>query len=336
MTSTDARPATATPTPVRTRAYREGRLVAEGFPLAEASDHLATDGCVLWIDLVDPRAEDVEALGDELGFHELAVEDALQDGQRSKLDRYPDHLFVALYDAGFDAASGEVRTSEVKALVTHRALVTIHHPDVDAAVLTARWDGSAELAGHGVSWLLWGLLDLVADRQQDCADALDDALEALADDLFDPAPRGLDVQKRSFALRQGLVRLRRVSGPMRELVGSLLRQDLAAVQGELRPWFEDVEDHVLRVAGQTDALRDLVQTILDTDLNLRSVRMNEVMKKVTSWAAIIAVPTAVTGFYGQNVPYPGAGETSGFVVSSVLVVGGAAALWLAFRRRDWL
>jgi magnesium transporter len=130
---------TATRTPTQTRAYRGGRLVAQGFPLADVSDHLETDGCTVWVDLTDPTPADFDALEDELGLHQLAVEDALHDGQRPKVDRYENHLFTALYDVAFDPASGELSTNEVKAFVTARALVTIHHPEFDASRLETAW-----------------------------------------------------------------------------------------------------------------------------------------------------------------------------------------------------
>ena len=96
-------------------------------------------------------------------------------------------------------------------------------------------------------------------------------------------------------------------------------------------------DHILRVTESTDALRDLVSTIVETNLSLRDYRQNQVMKKVTSWAAIIAVPTLITGYYGMNVPYPGAGETSGVIVASTgLALGLSAGLFALFRKRDWL
>jgi magnesium transporter len=322
--------------PASTRAYRGGRLISEGFTLAEVSDHLEKDGCVVWVDLTDPTAADLAALEDELGLHELAVEDALQDGQRPKIDRYEGHLFTALYDVRFDRATGVLTTSEVKAFVTERALVTIHHPEFDVTRLERVFDDSSDLAAHGVTFLLWGLLDCVVDRHFEATDALDDEIEGIADDLFDPRPRTVDVQKRSFALRKSLVQLRRVASPMREVLNTLLRRDLKQVDSEMQPYFHDVYDHVQRVAEQNDSLRDLVSTILDTNLNLQSNRMNLIMKKVTSWAAIIAVPTAITGFYGQNVPYPGFQSTTGFITSCVLIVAIGGLLWWQFRRRDWL
>jgi magnesium transporter len=102
------------------------------------------------------------------------------------------------------------------------------------------------------------------------------------------------------------------------------------------PYFQDVYDHVLRATEWTESLRDLVTTVMETNLTVQGNRMNMIMKKVTSWAAIIAVPTAVTGFYGQNVPYPGFGTHLGFWTSTGVMIGLSVLLYTAFRRRDWI
>ena len=153
--------------------------------------------------------------------------------------------------------------------------------------------------------LLHGLLDFVVDGHFETVEALDDQIEQLEDLLFDERPHDQVVQRRTFELRKSLVRLRRVVLPMREVVNTLMRRDLGLVTHELMPYYQDVYDHVLRATEWTECLRDLVTTILETNLTIQGNRLNIITKKVTSWAAIIAVPTAITGFYGQNLPYPG-------------------------------
>ena len=123
---------------------------------------------------------------------------------------------------------------------------------------------------------------------------------------------------------------------MREVVNALMRRDLHVVTNDLMPYYQDVYDHVLRAAEWTDSLRDLVNSILEANLTIQGNRLNVITKKVTSWAAIIAVPTFVTGFYGMNVPYPGFSRQVGFVSSLVVMVVAAFILYLVFKRRDWL
>jgi magnesium transporter len=321
----------------RTRLYRNGTLAQEGFPVAKVSDYLAEDGTVIWFDLCEPTAADLATISEELGLHPLAVEDAVHEHQRAKLDRYDTHLFVTSYAVTLNEATGELGTFEVDAFVTERALVTVRRSEgFDIGAVVRRWDGSRDLSAYGVSFLLHGLLDWVVDTHFEAVQALDGQIEALEDQLFDDDPRDKDMQRRTYELRKSLVTLRRVVLPMREVLNSLLRRDLHVVDGEMLPYFHDVYDHVLRATEWTESLRDLVTTILETHLTVRGNRLNIIMKQVTSWAAIIAVPTAVTGFYGQNVPYPGFGHPAGFWVSTLIMVALSAGLYVVFRRKDWL
>ena len=162
-------------------------------------------------------------------------------------------------------------------------------------------------------FLLHGLLDYVVDSHFVAVEQLDAAVDGLEDQLFDEVTTDAQMQRRTFQLRKSLVNMRRLVLPMREVVNSLMRRDLKVVDDQMGPYFQDVYDHVLRVTEWTDSLRDLLANILETRLTVRGNRLNVIMKKVTSWAAIIAVPTAVTGFYGQNLPYPGFQSHLGFL-----------------------
>ena len=320
----------------RTRVYRNGVLEAENFPVAKVSDYLADPATVVWFDLCEPTAADLESIREELGLHELAVEDALEDYERPKLDRYKTHLFVAAYSVALDTPTGELTAHEVAAFITHDALVTVRKDrgfDIDDVL--RRWDNT-NVGEISCGFLLYGLLDYVVDTHFDAVQSLDNEIEALEDQLFDDKPRDRDVQRRTFALRKSLVKLRRLAFPMREVVNSLMRRDVDLVDPQLTPYYQDLYDHVLRVIEWTESLREMVTAILETQLTARGNRLGVITKQVTSWAAIIAVPTAVTGFYGQNVPYPGFGHVAGFWTSTVIIVGMACALYVIFRRKGWL
>lgn len=321
----------------RTRLYRNGVLEAEGFPIADTSDHITDPAAMVWFDLCKPTEVELASISEELGLHALAVEDALHEHERPKLDRYDSHLFMTAYAVRLDTASGRLETCEVAAFITTNALVTVRRDDrfpIDE--VTKRWDESPDLAKHGVSFLLHGLVDYVVDSHFEAVQSLDGQIEALQDTLFEDQPSDRDMQRRTFELRKSLVLLRRVVLPMREVVNSLLRRDLHVLDREMQPYFQDVYDHVLRATEWTESLRDLVTTILETHLTVRGNRLNVIMKQVTSWAAIIAVPTAVTGFYGQNVPYPGFGQPAGFYTSTAVTVILSGILYVVFKRRGWL
>jgi magnesium transporter len=328
---------TPTKCQARTRLYRDGRLELEGFPVAEISDHLADEGVTVWLDLRDPDREDLGVLSEEFGLHPLAIEDAVYEHERPKLDRYGSHLFLTAYGARLDMASGKLVTSELGAFVTRQALITVRKDDgLDIGAVVERWDGSPDLARFGVGFLLYGLLDYIVDGHFETVQSMDEAVEGLEDQLFATTPQSLDVQRRSFELRKSLVLLRRIVLPMREIVNTLIRPDLKVVAEDLMPYYHDLYDHVLRATEWTESLRDLVTSILETNLTIQGNRLNVITKKVTGWAAIIAVPTAITGYFGMNVPYPGFGKTAGFVFSVAFIIVAGLVLYFIFKRKDWL
>ncbi|WP_233199318.1 CorA family divalent cation transporter [Cryobacterium sp. M23] len=149
----------AVPIP-RTRCYRDDVLIDENFALADVSEHFELPNSVVWVDLCTPDGADLALLTEELGLHELAVEDATKLRQRPKLDHYPDHSFLSGYAVGFDPASKAVTTDEIAAFITARALVTVHKEEsIDLDAVVARWDSFPDLAKHGVAFLLHGLFD---------------------------------------------------------------------------------------------------------------------------------------------------------------------------------
>jgi magnesium transporter len=324
--------------PTRTRLYRAGELLDEGFPSEQLSERLAADPeAVVWLDLYDPSLADLRIVTDEFGLHPLAVEDAISPHQRAKVDRYRTHLFANMYAVSAQADAGELVTGEISMFITARALITIRKQDFDIDALIARWDLNTDLveAGNQISTLLYGLVDAVVDGHYDSAEQLDDAIDELQTHLFEERT-SVDIRRRAYALGTSLAKLRRVVAPMPEVVNRLMRPDAHLLDGILTPYYQDVHDHAIRTTEAVDAARDRVDRIADTQLNEQSAQLNEITKKLAAWAAIIAVPTAVTGFYGQNVPYPGFGRHDGFLASAVVMVVLAGALYLYLRRRDWL
>ena len=322
---------------VRTRSYRDGKLQQENFPLDKVSDHLQVEGTTVWFDLCGSDTADLDVISDELGLHELAVEDVRDPHQRPKLDHYPEHLFLVAYALEVDVKTGQLRAHEINIFVTRNAVVTVREDegfDIDEVV--SRWDGAPNLAGDGVAFLLHGVLDYVVDSHFQAIQELDTEIDGLEDQLFDDVTTDKQLQQRTFALRKDLVKLRRVVLPMREVVNTVLRRDLGVVTDRLAPYFQDVYDHVLRATEWTESLRDLLANILETRLTVRGNRLNVIVKRVTGWAAIIAVPTAVTGFYGQNVPYPGFQRVWGFWMSLAILLAASGGLYLLFKRKDWL
>ena len=313
----------------------------DDFDFSSISDYLVEDDTLVWCDIFDPDQAAFADLAQELGLNRWAVEDAVGEAERTKTVVYRTHTFFTVYAVSCrkpgDDNESALEVHRISGFVLPRGLITVRlSPWYDIDTVSQRFD---ELGGqeHGVGALVHGLLDVVVDEHFEAVQALDDGIEALEDDLFENnTPRG-GLQRKTFRLRKDLVELRRVVLPMREVVSTIQHRRLdAKTAPELDPLYADLYDHVLRVSEWTESLRDMVTTVFETNLSLQDARLNLVMKKLTGWAAIIAVPTAITGFYGQNVDYPGLETFGGFVTSTALIVILVLVLYWMFKRRDWL
>lgn len=337
--SADSLSAAAPPQcPTRTRQYRAGQLTREGFAAEQISEILAGDpDAVVWLDLYDPTQADLQIVTDEFGLHPLAVEDALHAHQRPKVDRYRTHLFANMYAVSVAPGTAALTVGEVGIFITARALITVRKDNFDIDALIVRWDLNTDLVDstNQVSALTYGLLDAVVDGHYLAAEQLDDAVDELQTHLFQPRT-SVDVRRRAYELGVVLANLRRVVAPMLDVTGRLQRPDTHLQDDRLTPYFHDVLDHALRATETIDATRDRVDRIADTQLNEQGAQLNEITKKLAAWAAIIAVPTAVTGFYGQNVPYPGFGQHSGFIASCIVILVLGGGLYGVLRRNHWL
>jgi len=333
---------------VRTRLWIDGALKTENFPFADVSEHLRESGALVWVDLGNPDRGRLDTLADELGLDRHAVEDVVEHAERTKATRYATHTFLTVYATALGpqvpgAIESRLFTARVSVFVLANCVVTVRHetnpakPVLDIDEVVRRWDDNSDLMRLGTPALVHGLLDVIVDGQFDTIQQLDDAIESLEDGLFDDRSQTRQLQRDTYRLRKELVELRRVVLPMREVVNTLMRRradhnDSAELDG----WYTDLYDHVIRAAEWTESLRDMVTTVFETNLSLQDARLNTIMKKLTGWAAIIAVPTLITGWYGQNIPYPGFGESSGVIASAVLNAVLAVALYVAFKRRNWI
>jgi magnesium transporter len=333
---------------VRTRLWSAGRLEARDVPLQDLAAHLRSDGELVWADLLNPERATIDLLAAQLGLDPRSVEGAVEPGARTKATRYATHTVLTVYATALGpqvAGSIESRllTGQVSTIAMPSGVVTVRREkqttrtvfDIDEVV--RRLDDNSELLHLGSAALLHAILDVVVDEQFDTITQLDDTIESLEDVLFGDRSQARQLQRDTYRVRKELVELRRIVLPMREVMNTVMRRGSPGTgAGELESWYADLYDDVIRAAEWTESLRDMITTVFETNLSLQDARLNTIMKKLTGWAGIIAVPTLVTGWYGQNVPYPGFGQVSGVVASALLSILTALVLYLGFRRRDWL
>ena len=334
---------------IRTRVYRKGELFNENGDPALISDYLELDDHCVWLDLVHPTGDELGLFQEEFGLHPLAIEDAVHSHQRPKVDRYREHLFAAVYAAWLDEteerhAPGteghrhvELVTTEVDVFVGCRYLITVRKdPRWDIEPVLRRWDKGENLLEQGVSFLLHGLLDQIVDEYGLVTESLEDRLDDVEEQLLADQSDG-DLQGDLLELRRAAVGLRKVVLPLREGFTTLMDNQILDISDEMKPYFGDVKDHVLRVGGDLETIQELLLNAIQLNMSIASNRLNVIMKQLTSWAAIIGSNTVVAGIYGMNYRlWPHNDNELGFWVAIGVMLAASVVLYLYFRRKDWL
>ena len=292
---------------------------------------------LVWVDLCGPIDEDLDAIAVALNLHELAVEDVRKHGQRAKLDRYPLHAFLVAYAR---AADGDM--CEVDVFIGPNWIVTVRemndHGETFSIVEVAHRYARLRKLDTGIGFLLYCLLDDLVDGYFAEAEQAEDALEVIEETLFDvgPPPDGT-LQQELLELRRSLITFRRRVVPLRDVVLALLRREVPWIEDAAMVYLEDVFDHILRVIDQIDTQRELMGNVVDASLALTSNRMNEVMKKMTSWGAILIVATLIAGIYGMNfTDMPELHWRFGYYGALGLMLLTTSGMYLYFRRKKWV
>ena len=299
-------------------------------PLETISDLIQDRQQILWLDIQDPNDEDVELLRCELGFHELALEDAVRRDQRPKIDLYDGYCFIVFY------AVRRGRDDEIALFVGENYLVTVHSgpvAEIDATV--ERWRLNADRLGHGIAVVIYSLLDAIVDGYFPVIDEITEAVEDIETELFESGAG--DRQKEVFALKRELLNLRRVIAPEREVLNTLIRRDEPILGEGTLPYFQDIYDHLIRIMDSVDLVRDQLTNLLDAQLSVISNRLNTVMKRMTALSTILMSVNLVAANYGMNFTVmPELGWPFGYAWALALMVAVGAGLALVFRRIDWL
>jgi magnesium transporter len=317
------------------RLYVDGRLEEEGFDPVRIDEILKQPGSLVWLDVEDPTLEKVALLADEFGFHDLAIEDSVHPHQRAKIEQYGSYFFLVAYGVTIEA--GSLAEHEIAAFVGRNYLVTVRkEPAYDLGPVVKRWEANSDLTAEGGGYLLYVLLDEIVDGYFTALDHYEDRAEEVEDAVLE-AEQHTQVQAEIFTLRKDLVRFRRMISPLREVLDVMQRRTIGVVTPPLEPYYRDVYDHVLRATDFVDSLRDILSSALEASLAVASNRLNEVVKSLTSWAAIILVPTLIAGIYGMNFEHmPELEWFYGYPFALGLMALSALILYRAFKKRGWL
>ena len=288
-----------------------------------------------WLDIADPRGEELTLAANELQLHPLAVEDARNQHQRPKIDEYDDHYFIVVY-ALEEPSPDVVRQREISIFVKRNAVVTVHEGTVAALQVVERRFREGKLGSTGL--LLHAILDTIVDGYFEILDGLGDRVELIEAMVIDGDPRDSHTSIRElFRLKRDLLAIRKVIAPERDVAAALVRGDIEELREPgRRAYFQDLYDHIIRVTDEVDTFRDLVSNVVDAHLAAQSNKLNEVMKILTAIATVLFILSVITGFFGQNWQFIPYGSAPLFWASMVTMVVAAVATAWYFRRRGWL
>jgi magnesium transporter len=292
------------------------------------------DGSFVWIGLHEPTAEEFDSVHREFELHELAVEDAITAHQRPKLELYDDTLLLVLKTARW-AESETIEFGEILLLVGSSFLVSTRHGETRLHDVRLRMEERPDLLRFGPSAALYAIVDRVVDDYEPVVDALDTAVKSIEREVFSDARS--NPAERIYRLKREVLELHGVVVPLLEPIKLLSTARHHLVDEELLEYFRDIHDHLLRIAGRVQEFRDLLTSVLTANLTQASVRQNEDVRRISAWAAIVAVPTAIAGIYGMNfdhMPELSWGWGYPLVLAAIVVI--CAGLYRSFRRAGWL
>jgi magnesium transporter len=317
-------------------AYCGGCRVAD-LGIEQIRPALSRDDQFVWLGLYEPEQDVLRTVQKQFGLHDLAIEDAYNAHQRPKLELYEDSLFVVLRTAHMSSSARQLEFGETHIFLGRNYVVTVRHGSLRSHIpVRQRCESTPHLMAKGPGYVLYALMDFVVDQYLPVVQQIEEEVEDLEDVIFGMADTG-EATSRIYQLKRDLLSLRRAVTPLVEVCNRLMRFDIPHIPEDTRVYFRDVYDHILRLNETIDAQRELLTTALEAHLSLMSHAQNEHMKRITAWAAMIAVPTMIAGIYGMNFKnMPELGWAYGYHLSIVVMVAACAGLYVGFKRSGWL
>jgi len=320
-------------------AYEDGRKIAD-IPAADISEYVHRPNCFVWVALFEPTQTELDEMGEEFGLHHLAVEDARNGHQRPKIEEYGDSLFAVLHPVEIvklDDGTDDLRIGEVDIFAGRNYVLTVRHrTQVGFAAVRERTEREPEFLRHGAGFVLYALIDNVVDRYFPVLDLLETRLEAAEDQLFASASSRGKIEE-LYAIKRQLMALKHVVAPLMEAVGKLYGGRVPQLCQGTQEYFRDVYDHLARINGTIESIREMLTTAIQVNLALIGISDNEVTKRLAAWGALITVPTLIAGIYGMNFKHmPELDWTIGYPLAVFSMIAIDALLFLRFRRVNWV
>lgn len=314
--------------------YNEGRRVRE-VAIDERIELDKNRSGFCWIGLSEPSESELRALQSTYNLHPLAIDNAMHPMCPPKLEVYNGELYVVAQTA--ELVGDRIRYGKTAIFTGHNHLITVRHGNAGAlGNLREQLEGSPAQFGKGVDYVLHAILHRIVDQYLPIFEMIEDDVLAMERRSLDDFLGRAEVA-RIFGLRCELTRFQRTLGAMAELVRKLVRGHFPCISAEVRPYFNDVADHVDRVQSMVDGLLQVLSTVFEFSSLLEAQRTGVITRQLAAWAAILAVPTAIAGIYGMNFRnMPELDTAYGYFVVLGLMLTFCLFLFVRFKRAKWL
>jgi len=315
-------------------AYQEGRKLAD-IPVEQISDYVERPECFVWVALRDATPDELGEMRHEFNLHELAVEDAQRGHQRPKIEEYGDSLFAVVKTV--EMVDDELVLGEVDIFVGANYVLSVRSNSSQGFLgVRARAEREPHLLRQGSAFVLYALMDAVVDRYFPVLDALESELELIEDRIFDRGSERDNIE-RLYQLKRKVMVLRHVVSPLMEAVGKLHGGRVPPLCHDTQEYFRDVHDHLARINGTLDTIRDTISTAIQVNLSMVAIDESEVNKQLAAWAAIFAVFTAFAGVWGMNFKVmPELDWKYGYPVAVAVMSCVCGYMYTKFKRAGWL
>lgn len=318
-------------------AYENGSKVAD-IPVADISEYIARPGCFVWVALADATPEELAEMREEFGLHELAVEDAHHGHQRPKVEEYGSSLFVVMHLLEPEPnRPGHFNEGEVDVFVGPNYVLSVRNRSKRGFLgVRDRCESEPDLLRHGSGFVLYALMDAVVDRYFPIIDALELELEKIEHQIFTKKAARDSIEK-LYNLKQRVTLLKHAVSPLVEGVGKLHGGRVPQICAGSQEYFRDVVDHLIRINGMVDSMRDTIGTAIQVNLSMVTIEDNEITKRLAAWAGIFAICTAFVGVWGMNFEHmPELKWRYGYPAALLLIFSVCAYVHYRFRKAGWL
>jgi magnesium transporter len=316
--------------------YEDGRRRDGSVDLHDAYGACRRDGKFAWIGLYEPTEEEFDSLRREFDLHPLAVEDAIHAHQRPKLEVFEDTVFIVLKTARYVDSEEVVQFGEILIFLGKDYILTVRHGEASALKqVRESLESDPELLKHGPGAVLHAIVDRVVDDYAPALEGLGVDIDEVENEVFSPGRS--NPAQRIYRLKREVLEFNRAAAPLVEPIDRLAKGHYEVVHPEVRAYFRDVNDHLIRVHEQLESHRDLLTSILHANLAQITVRQNDDVRRISAIVAIVAVPTLIAGIYGMNFEHmPELGWTFGYPLVLVVMLTLCTLLYRFFRRAGWL